>query len=130
MKAIAIVLLFAVFVRHESAFWLADATGFNPRAMHYILGGAYEVVLAAVISFMLFACARTVWRDLGIAAMVIAALEGAQIAACRALVTDIKSVPASVNLCDYLVGFPLGHVMMSLYTIIIVGSIANAVRSA
>lgn len=129
VRVIAIILLLAVFVRHESAFWLADATGFNPRAVHYMLGGAYEVVLAGVIAVFLLAANRSLWRNLGLAAMAIAAIEGAQITACRAMVKDMKQVPPDTNLCDWIVGVPMGHILMSFYLLIVVWSIADASRA-
>lgn len=130
MRAIAFALLLAVFIRHESAFWLADVTGFTPAAVNYILGGIYEMVLAAVITLGLLACKKNIWRDLGLAAMFIAFIEGGQIAGCRLLIADIRSVPANVNLCDHIVGFPLGHVMMTLYVLVIAWSVRGALRSS
>lgn len=125
---IAIILLVAVFMRHGSIYWLADLSGFPPGAVNVMLGGAFEIALAAVIAFLIFGYAPGIWRNLGLGACLIAAIEGAQITGCRAFVANIRLVPPKTDLCDYLVGFPIGRVIIGLELAIVCYALAAALR--
>lgn len=117
-----------MFARHESVYWLADATGYSRSAMFYMLGGIWESTLCGVLLVIGMATKPSVWRDLMLAAMVIGILEGMQTFACRAAVKNIALVPRGTNLCDYLVGFPLGHVMFAVYLLIVCCILGRAIR--
>jgi len=129
LRWIAIVLLVGVFIRHWTAWWLAQGTYLSPQAMFYILGGAWETVLCLVVLGALCMVEPSVWRYIAAAAMTVGALEGFQIAACRAVITDITVVPKSVNLCDYLIGLPLGFAMAALYLIAIAYGVGKYLRT-
>lgn len=121
--------MLGVFLRHESVYWLADATGYSRSAVFYMLGGAWESLLCGVLLVIGAAMKPSLWRDLMIAAMAIGVIEGLQITACRAFVgNNIAAVPRGVNLCDYLVGFPLGHVMFAAYLIAVCYVIGRSIR--
>ena len=119
MKRLALVLLAAIFLRHGAANWLADGSDLSAAAWFYVLGGALEALLCAVILLMIYGYQRTVWRALAAAALLIGIIEGAQISACRLAVDNIRAVPEGMNLCDYATGFPVGAVMFSLYLIFV-----------
>lgn len=122
MKAlgwIACTWLVAVFLRHSSAHWLAAASGYSPQAVNYMLGGALEVVAAAIITALLWAY-TSAWRNLALAGCWIAILEGTQTVGCRLAVTDITKVPRGVNLCEFATGLPVFPVMFTLYVAIII----------
>jgi len=127
VKLLASVLLLGVFIRHDSAWWIAAETGANPRVVFYVLGGAWEAVLCALILWALYSYPVTPWRNLAIAACAIGALEGAQMAACRMAIGS-RSIPTGVNLCDYSTGLPVGAVMTSLYLLIICWHVGRALR--
>lgn len=129
MRGVAAILMLAVFIRHESIYWLASASGFSPQAVNYMMTGAFEAILGGIIIALVWGYKETIWRNLAIAAMAIAVLEGLQITGCRLLVADIRKVPAGSNLCDYLVGFPLGHVMFAIYLLIICTMVGRAIRN-
>ena len=128
MKALAFVLLLGVFIRHDSANWLASITGLTPAAMFYILGGLWEFTLCSLLLFMVLGYPYTLWRGLASAGLVIGVLEGFQIFACRLAIADIGAVPMGANLCDFSTGFPVGAVMTSLYLFMICWHFGRAYR--
>lgn len=118
MKPLAILLLVGVFVRHGSAGWLADLTGFPVKGIFYILGGLWEAVLCTVILAVLAAERNyTIWTRLAMLACVAGAIEGAQMGVCRALTSDVSAVPAGANLCTNLTGVPVGTALFCAYFI-------------
>ena len=129
VRWIALALLLGVFIRHYTAWWLADGTYLSPQAMFYILGGAWETILCLVVLGALFMVERSVWRYIAGVAMVVGALEGAQIAVCRVAITDISTVPKNINLCDYLIGLPLGPTLAALYLIAIAYGVSKYIRT-
>lgn len=129
MKWIALVLLLGVFIRHYTAWWWSQGTYLSPQAMFYILGGLWETILCLVVLGALYMVERSVWRYIAGAAMVVGALEGAQIAVCRVAITDISTVPKNVNLCDYLIGLPLGATLAALYLIAIAYGVSKYIRT-
>ncbi len=126
MRAIAIILLLAVFIRHGSINWLADASGAEPWAVNYILGGAEEAALALMIAVLLLAYRAGIWRNLGLGACVISVIEGTQIAGCSLLISDIRDVPSGWSLCEYLAGFQFGMALVTAYLAIVCYSIVAA----
>jgi hypothetical protein len=122
-------LLAAVFIRHGAVYWIADMTGFSPAAMHYILGGLWEIVLSSTIIMLMAGYPNSLWRNLAIGASAIAILEGAQIAGCRlAIGRSLEEVPKGMNLCDYLAGIPVGPYLLAVYLFIVVYAIGCTFR--
>ena len=115
MKWLTTFLVASVFVRHNSAFWMASALGSTPPAVSYVMGAVLEVVMGAAIAILLLAWTPSLWRNLGIAGGLIAMSEGAQMAACRIAIADIRALPPNTTLCDYVSGLPMGSVLMALY---------------
>ena len=112
------ILLVGVFLRHNSSFSLP---GYSPQAWFYILGGLWEVVLC-------FLLLRFITIPLGIAALWIGILEGAQVSVCRLATQDITQIPKSANLCDILSGLPIGATMTALYLGIVCWAIGKEWR--
>ena len=128
MRALAIVLLLGVFVRHDTANWLADESRFSAAAWFYMLGGAWEVMLCGLLLWAVMGYPSSLWRNLAAAALMIGISEGAQIAGCRLAVDNIVAIPPGINMCDYVVGMPVGAVMTSLYLLLICWQIGRAFR--
>lgn len=128
MRTLAILLLVAVFARHGLANWLAGEAGLSAAAWFYVLGGAWEAMLCGALAWAILGYRAGLWRSLGLAACAIGALEGAQMAACRLAITDIRAVPAGANLCDFATGLPVGAVAISLYLITICYAIGASLR--
>ena len=62
----------------------ADAFGYTPAAMAYMLSGVFEATLGGVIGLIVFAAVRgDVWRDLALWACGIAVAEGLMQTGCR-----------------------------------------------
>lgn len=129
MKWVAFALILGVFIRHEAVYTIASATGYTPAATFRMLGGAWEALLCAVLLIFATALKKCLWRDLIIIAGCIGMLEGLQTPICRIAISDIKAVPATANLCDYALGFPLSYVLLAIYLIFICWSIGHAIRS-
>ena len=108
MKWLGSLLLVGVFVRHNTSMWLP---GYSPAAWFYVLGGLWEAVLCAVLLGF-------VRGPLAIVSLWIGITEGSQVAVCRLLTKDIDAVHGQ-NLCDALLGFPLGPWLTGLYIILI-----------
>jgi hypothetical protein len=119
VRLVAILLLVGVLMRHASARWLADMLGYPVGGMEYMLSGAFDILLCGVLLLMIWHMANSLWRRLAIAALVIGMMEGAQITVCRACISDISMVPKGTNLCDYLVGFPMGPALIVMYAIVV-----------
>ena len=128
MKAFAVALLVGVFLRHGSANWLSDGSSLSAAAWFYILGGAWEFTLCALLLWVVMGYRWTIWRGLCTAALVIGMLEAAQVSVCRLAISDIRAVPVGVSLCDYATGMPMGAVMMSLYVLLICWHFGRAIR--
>ena len=114
MKIIAAILLIGVFLRHGSHNLLAGNTALSPAAWFYILGGLWEVVLCGVLLFILLS-AKGQLKYFAIWAMIIGILEGLQISVCRLSIDNLSSVPKGTDLCDYLLGVPLGATEAATY---------------
>lgn len=84
-----------------------------------MLSGAYDILLCAVLLVILWQYKDSLWKRLAVIALCIGMVEGAQITVCRAATSNIALVPKGTNLCDHLVGFPLGPTMIVLYAIAI-----------
>lgn len=128
MRALAIILLVGVFLRHDTANWLADGSTFSAGAWFYVLGGAWEVMLCGLLLWAVMGYPWTIWRGISSAALLIGMSEGAQIAGCRLAIDDIKAVPIGANLCDHATGLPVGAVMMSGYLLLLCWHIGRAIR--
>ncbi len=114
MRAIAIVLVVGVFLAHDAANWIADGSRFTPAAVFYMLHGAWEATLSALLLAVLVVVKASMWRDLAVAALVISIVEALQMTACRLAISDIKAVPRGVSLCDYATGLPVHGVLLTL----------------
>ena len=128
MSRVAVILIIGVFLRHDAANWLASGSRLSPAAWHYILGGAWEVMLCALLLWVVYGYRWSVWRGIASTALVIGMLEGMQISACRLAVDDIRAVPVGMNLCDFRLGLPVGAVMTSLYLIMLAWQVGRAIR--
>lgn len=129
MRFLAAILLIGVFVRHDSAKWLAG-DHYSVAAVFYMLGGAWEVILCATVLLFTFAMHPSLWKSLIQAAMLIGIVEAVQMPVCRLLVTDIRSVPAGMSLCDHVTGLPIGIAVVSIYFLILIWSLGRALRAA
>lgn len=112
MKFLALVLLAAIFVRHDTAFWLAPRIGISPAGTFHLLGGALEVLLCAAVLVLLLTYRASIWLQLAQAAAVIGMVEGSMIAACRIALQ--KPVPAGMTQCDFVTGLPIGAVVTTM----------------
>ena len=128
MKQLAIVLLLGVFIRHDTANWIAASSGMSPAAVFYILGGAWEFVLCGLLLWAVCGYYWTIWSGLASAALVIGMIEGAQVSLCRLAIQDIRSVPQGTNLCDYVTGLPVGAVLTTVYVLLICWHFGRFVR--
>lgn len=118
MKAIAVLLILGVFIRHVAVNWLD--LGLSTTALFYTFGGAWESILCLTILVLISAARESIWKSLIQFAMIVGSLEGAQIAVCRPFVHDLSKVPAGVDLCDYLLGFPFGKAVMVFYFLVLI----------
>jgi hypothetical protein len=111
MRTIAIILLLAVLYRHSAHNWLPK--NFSPAAWFYINSGLFEALLCGVFLVVALECRRTVWTKVLALAMVIGVIEGLQMSVCR---LGTKIIQPG-NLCDNMVGLPVGATFFSLYFI-------------
>ena len=118
MKWLGPILLVGVFLRHDTSQWLP---GYSPGAWFYILGGAGEALLCAILLLFLR-------MPLAIVALWIWILESSQDSICRLLTTDISQVPRGSNLCDALIDLPIGATMTGLYLIVVCWAIGKEWR--
>ena len=130
MKWFTALLLVGVFVRHDAVNLIAGWVDMTPAAVFYILGGFWEAILCGVIFLIAIHAKPSIWRVLLEIAMAIGILEGLEVSVCRIGITDIYAVPAGVNLCDYLTGFPVGKALMAVYFLITVWSVGRATRAS
>jgi hypothetical protein len=114
MKYIAAILIVGGFIRHNSSLWLQDLTGVSVKAIFFILGGAWEAILALVIVWLLWNLKRNAYWHLAVMGCVLEIVEGSQIAVCRMLAT-----PGKGNLCDILTGVPVGATLTAFYSVIL-----------
>jgi len=117
MKWLGPLLLIGVFARHNMT-WLP---GYSPSEWFYIMGGLWEFVLCSILL-------RFITLSLGIAALWIGILEGAQVATCGALMGH-RRPPEGMNECDYLSGLPIGATMTALYLGIVCWAIGKEWRA-
>lgn len=115
MKWLVSLVLAGIFVRHNTAFWMASVVSSTPPAVSYVMGALLEVILGAAVAILLLAWKPSLWRNLGIAGGLIAMSEGAQMAGCRIAIADIRTLPPNTTLCDHVSGLPIGSVLMALY---------------
>jgi hypothetical protein len=116
---IACALLLGVFIRHEGIYWIAGASGYTPQATAYMLGGMLEALLWAVVLTFARGFEDSIWRDLMLTASTIGILEGLQTTGCRLAVSDISRVPRGTSLCEFVVGFQIGHTMFAVYLLFV-----------
>lgn len=128
MRTLAIVLLVGVFARHDTANWLADGSALSPAAWFYVLGGAWEATLCALMLWQVMGYPAELWRNLAAAGLLIGISEGVQVSVCRLAVEDIRAIPPGINMCDHIAGMPVGAVMTSLYLLLICWQIGRAIR--
>ena len=119
MRWLACLLLVGVFVRHDASHWLP---WYSAPEWFYILGGLWECLLSA--SLLLFLR----W-PLAVAALWIGILEGAQVAACGALMGHARA-PEGFNECDYLTGLPIGFLLTVMEFGVVCWAIKMSWRSA
>lgn len=109
-KYLAILLLIAVYLRHNTSYWISDLSGMSPRGVFYVLGGLWEALLAGVIVVLAYQKKSAWWHLLAFACF-IAIIEGLQMSACR-----IIGNSGPRNICDSVSGLPIGATLTSLYT--------------
>ena len=112
VKWLAVILLVGVFVRHDTAYTLADMTGFNPKAIFYVLGGWWEAILAAIIlQFVRQRPERNVYWHLSIFACLVTICESLQ------MTCQLFTGSTTGNVCDNLSRLPIGATMTALYVL-------------
>ena len=120
MKFIAALLLFGVFARHDTAYWLNDLTGMHPVTVFYMMGGFWEVILCSVVISLLLTQKNGFYRHIAILAMGMGILEGFQIGICSILAQGrMPFVPKGQNVCDFISGVPIGATMVGLYILVV-----------
>ena len=117
MKVITCALLLGIFLRHDSAFTVAQWTGWNPRSIFYVQGALLEILLLALLLCFIWAVRRDVWRSLGIAACGIGISEAALIAGCQAAI--MTRPPANVTQCDHVTGLPISAATTTIYLLVL-----------
>lgn len=130
MKALAVLLLVGLFMRHGSAGWIADLTNFPVKGIFYILGGYWEAILCAVILGFIALQDDGLWSRLAVLACLAGILEGLQMSICRTLTADISKVPEGVSLCANLTGLPLGLALFVCYFIAALWIVGKHARPA
>jgi uncharacterized membrane protein len=119
VKWLSSILLTAVFIRHYGYGWLSEFWGTSRGVAFLILGGWLEIVLAAVLLWLMWKAALPVVR----AALVILISEASQVMVCRMAVPDVSAKPDTMNTCDYWTGLPITSVFAALYLFILCYSI-------
>jgi hypothetical protein len=119
---IAVVLVVGVFLAHHSSNWLAAGSSFTPSAVFYMMQGLGSATLAALLLHYVLKEAPSYWRRISIVALGIWLIESLQLPLCRIAVADISKVPREqrTNLCDFVVGFPIGDVLMISEIVVLV----------
>lgn len=128
MKTVAAVLLLGVFIANDTANWIAQATGYSPAAVFYMLQGAWVAVLSGCVLVFMLAAKPSLSRSLGIAAAGISMFEGAMIPAFRIAVSDISAVPRGTNLGDHVTGLPISAVTLTLELMILAWIVGSSLR--
>lgn len=120
MKWLAAILLVGVGLRHAGASWLAPMFGVSVPGTFYVLGGMWEALLCLTVMVLLSTQRRSPWRGLALGAMAVGFIEGALMAACRlASGISLGSKPRDMNLCDWVIGVPIGPALLTTYVVIL-----------
>jgi hypothetical protein len=117
MPWLAGTILGAVFLTHAGSRWIASLTGANLGVIEFELHGALLAVLSGCLLVLLAHGRSSAWRDVGLTGCAISISEGLQMTTCMMLTPDIRAVPATANLCDYLSGQPIAATMLAIYVI-------------
>lgn len=112
MKAVAAILLLGVFLRHDTAFLLSGWTGMTPSGVFYVLGGAWEFTLCAVLLAILWHAKRDVWATLALAGLAIGMVESFMIVACKMALR--MPPPTGMTNCQAVTGLPIGTVALTI----------------
>jgi len=123
MRAIAILLMVGVFLRHYSGWLFAGFLDISRSVWFYIFGGLWEVTLCACLLSIFWGLPRGRWRNIGIAAMLVGIIEAAQMPTCALIVRDMSLVPRGSNLCDFAAGFPVGPPILAFCIVIALGAL-------
>jgi hypothetical protein len=105
VRAIAVLLVLGVFLRHDTAFKVADMTGWSPGGVFYVSGALWEIVLCALLLFFIWNYRASLWRSLGIAAAFIGMAEASMMATCQMAITGRP--PPNTTQCDFVTGLPV-----------------------
>lgn len=105
MRAIAVLLVVGVFLRHDTPFRIAAMTGWTPGGIFYVAGAMWEALLCALLLFFIWNYRASIWRSLGIAAAFIGIAEAAMSAACQMTITS--QPPPNTFQCDHVTGLPV-----------------------
>ena len=116
MKAIAILLLLGVFLRHDTAFKIAELTGWSPSGVFYVEGALLEILLLGLLALFIW-YSRSAWRSLAIATCGVGMLEAAMMATCQMLIKSRP--PANMTQCDYVTGWPISAVTTTIYALLL-----------
>lgn len=120
-RVIAAALFAAVLLAHYAGPYIKGAAGIGQAGWGYIGQHVLIVVLAAALVPLLLNLTRTLDRDVALAAAVVAMLESIQPPPCRLLIgPHLASVPAGVNLCDHVTGWPITSVMYGVELLVVV----------
>ena len=120
MKAVALVLLFGVFIAHDTANWIAEGTSYTAAAIFYMEQGAWTVVLSGCLLVFVLTQKPSLWRTLGFAAIGISMVEGLMIPIFRfAAGPDISAKPVGMNLADYVTGLPVSATLLTLEVMVV-----------
>jgi hypothetical protein len=117
VRAIAILLLLGVFLRHDTAFNVSDATGWTPGGVFYVSGALWEMLLCALLLFLIWNYRSSVWRHLGIAAGFIGIFEAAMMGACQMAITTRP--PPNTFQCDHVTGLPIFLITLAIEAVVL-----------
>jgi len=117
VKGIAAALLLGVFLRHATAFKIAQLTGWSAAGVFYVQGAALEILLLVLLFLFISEARSSVWRDLGITAVGIGIVEASLVAGCQMVITSRP--PEGVTQCDHMTGLPVGAALGLIYVAIL-----------
>jgi hypothetical protein len=126
VRAIAVLLVLGVFLRHDTAFRIADATGWSPGGIFYVSGALWEILLCALVLFFIWNYRASLWRSLGLAAMGIGIAEAAMSAACQMAITGRP--PPNTTQCDFVTGLPVFAVTFAVEMAVLFWIVGRAWR--
>jgi len=110
VRVLATLLLLGVFLRHDTAFTVAEWTGWTPSGVFYVQGALWELVLCGVLAFIFLEANRSLWRSLALAACAIGMIEAALVGGCQMVI--VGHPPPQMTQCDFVSGLPIFAISM------------------